>query len=198
MLATNQLVCACVLKINASVIGIATTWYPTTGFVNCKSYKSNNWKCCKLMKLLTWCIWGKEKHLIFHFNVIESFCYRNDALPCAEAASNMHDQCTWKWLIVIFIYRLNICCWMSQTLYSITFNTLWYGKCFVKCRVGLVEVLLGLLDWRAGGRNGLSSQMKWNESEASIGRVLAIEVRMMNIMVAFSLNALTKEDFAFS
>lgn len=45
-----------------------------------------------------------------------------------------------------------------------------------QCRVGLVEVLLGLLDWRAGGRNGFSSQMKWNESEASIGRVLAIEV----------------------
>ncbi|PKI66691.1 dnaJ homolog subfamily C GRV2 isoform X1 [Punica granatum] len=43
-------------------------------------------------------------------------------------------------------------------------------------KVGLVEVLLGLLDWRAGGRNGLSAQMKWNESEASIGRVLAIEV----------------------
>ncbi|KAL3839856.1 hypothetical protein ACJIZ3_024447 [Penstemon smallii] len=43
-------------------------------------------------------------------------------------------------------------------------------------KVGLVEVLLGLLDWRAGGRNGLSSQMNWNESEASIGRVLAIEV----------------------
>ncbi|GJR92239.1 DnaJ homolog subfamily C GRV2 isoform X1 [Tanacetum coccineum] len=43
-------------------------------------------------------------------------------------------------------------------------------------RVGLIEVLLGLLDWRAGGRNGLCSQMKWNESEASIGRVLAIEV----------------------
>ncbi|XP_024961047.1 dnaJ homolog subfamily C GRV2 isoform X2 [Cynara cardunculus var. scolymus] len=43
-------------------------------------------------------------------------------------------------------------------------------------RVGLIEVLLGLLDWRAGGRNGLSSQMKWSESEASIGRVLAIEV----------------------
>ncbi|KAL4589683.1 hypothetical protein LXL04_002591 [Taraxacum kok-saghyz] len=43
-------------------------------------------------------------------------------------------------------------------------------------RVGLIEVLLGLLDWRAGGRNGLSSQMKWNESEASIGRVLSIEV----------------------
>lgn len=43
-------------------------------------------------------------------------------------------------------------------------------------KVGLVEVLLGLLDWRAGGRNGLCSQMKWNESEASIGRVLAIEV----------------------
>ncbi|KAF5945782.1 hypothetical protein HYC85_016010 [Camellia sinensis] len=42
-------------------------------------------------------------------------------------------------------------------------------------KVGLVEVLLGLLDWRAGGRNGLCSQMKWNESEASIGRVLAIE-----------------------
>lgn len=43
-------------------------------------------------------------------------------------------------------------------------------------KVGLVEVLLALLDWRAGGRNGLCSQMKWNESEASIGRVLAIEV----------------------
>lgn len=43
-------------------------------------------------------------------------------------------------------------------------------------KVGLVDVLLGLLDWRAGGRNGLCSQMKWNESEASIGRVLAIEV----------------------
>ncbi|XP_023749692.1 dnaJ homolog subfamily C GRV2 [Lactuca sativa] len=43
-------------------------------------------------------------------------------------------------------------------------------------RVGLIEVLLGLLDWRAGGRNGLCSQMKWNENEASIGRVLAIEV----------------------
>ncbi|KAJ4958164.1 hypothetical protein NE237_025275 [Protea cynaroides] len=43
-------------------------------------------------------------------------------------------------------------------------------------KVGLVEVLLGLLDWRAGGRNGLCSQMKWNESEASVGRVLAIEV----------------------
>ncbi|KAL8488337.1 hypothetical protein ACS0TY_024112 [Phlomoides rotata] len=43
-------------------------------------------------------------------------------------------------------------------------------------KVGLVEVLLGLLDWRAGGRSRLSSQMNWNESEASIGRVLAIEV----------------------
>lgn len=43
-------------------------------------------------------------------------------------------------------------------------------------KVGLVEVLLGLLDWRAGGRSGLFSQMNWNESEASIGRVLAIEV----------------------
>ncbi|KAF8389019.1 hypothetical protein HHK36_025704 [Tetracentron sinense] len=43
-------------------------------------------------------------------------------------------------------------------------------------KVGLVEILLALLDWRAGGRNGLCSQMKWNESEASIGRVLAIEV----------------------
>ncbi|KAL0451858.1 UNVERIFIED_CONTAM: DnaJsubfamily C GRV2 [Sesamum latifolium] len=42
-------------------------------------------------------------------------------------------------------------------------------------KVGLVEVLLGLLDWRAGGRNGLCSQMNWNESEAAIGRVLAIE-----------------------
>ncbi|CAN1331337.1 DnaJ homolog subfamily C GRV2 [Linum perenne] len=43
-------------------------------------------------------------------------------------------------------------------------------------KVGLVEVLLGILDWRAGGRNGLRSQMKWNESEASIGTVLAVEV----------------------
>ncbi|CAM8877018.1 unnamed protein product [Rhodiola kirilowii] len=43
-------------------------------------------------------------------------------------------------------------------------------------KAGLVEVLLGLLDWRAGGRNGLCAQMKWNESEASIGRVLAVEV----------------------
>ncbi|CAN0900814.1 DnaJ homolog subfamily C GRV2 [Linum grandiflorum] len=46
-------------------------------------------------------------------------------------------------------------------------------------KVGLVEVLLGILDWRAGGRNGLRSQMKWNESEASIGTVLAVEVRLM-------------------
>lgn len=43
-------------------------------------------------------------------------------------------------------------------------------------RVGLVEVLLGILDWRAGGRQGLCNQMKWNESEAAIGRVLAVEV----------------------
>lgn len=43
-------------------------------------------------------------------------------------------------------------------------------------RVGLVEVLLGILDWRAGGRHGICTQMKWNESEASIGRVLAVEV----------------------
>ncbi|XVE98225.1 hypothetical protein REPUB_Repub03eG0087400 [Reevesia pubescens] len=50
-------------------------------------------------------------------------------------------------------------------------------------KVGLVEVLLGLLDWRAGGRNGLCSQMKWNESEASIGRVLAIEVRLQSFSV---------------
>lgn len=37
-------------------------------------------------------------------------------------------------------------------------------------------MLLGLLDWRAGGRHGFCAQMKWNESEASIGRVLAVEV----------------------
>uniref|UniRef100_A0A452YQD7 J domain-containing protein n=1 Tax=Aegilops tauschii subsp. strangulata TaxID=200361 RepID=A0A452YQD7_AEGTS len=43
-------------------------------------------------------------------------------------------------------------------------------------KVGLVDVLLGILDWRAGGRQGLCNQMKWNESEASIGRVLAVEV----------------------
>ncbi|KAJ4953933.1 hypothetical protein NE237_030765 [Protea cynaroides] len=43
-------------------------------------------------------------------------------------------------------------------------------------KAGLVEVLLGILDWRAGGRNEICSQMKWNESEASVGRVLAIEV----------------------
>ena len=39
-----------------------------------------------------------------------------------------------------------------------------------------MEILLGILDWRAGGRNGLCSQMKWNENEASVGRVLAVEV----------------------
>lgn len=49
----------------------------------------------------------------------------------------------------------------------------------VNRRVGLVEVLLGLLDWRAGGRHGLCAQMKWNESEASIGRVLAVEVKLL-------------------
>lgn len=43
-------------------------------------------------------------------------------------------------------------------------------------KIGLVEVLLGLLDWRAGGTHGLCAQMKWNESEASVGRVLAVEV----------------------
>ncbi|KAH9315592.1 hypothetical protein KI387_024219, partial [Taxus chinensis] len=43
-------------------------------------------------------------------------------------------------------------------------------------KVGLVDVLLGLLDWRAGGTHGLCAQMKWNESEASVGRVLAVEV----------------------
>lgn len=43
-------------------------------------------------------------------------------------------------------------------------------------KIGLVEVLLGLLDWRAGGTHGLCVQMKWNESEASVGRVLAVEV----------------------
>lgn len=43
-------------------------------------------------------------------------------------------------------------------------------------KVGLVEVLLGLLDWRSGGRHGFCAQMKWSESEASIGRVLAVEV----------------------
>lgn len=43
-------------------------------------------------------------------------------------------------------------------------------------KAGLVQVLLGLLDWRAGGTNGLCAQMKWNESEASVGRVLAVEV----------------------
>ncbi|XP_078442767.1 DNAJ heat shock N-terminal domain-containing protein isoform X2 [Wolffia australiana] len=43
-------------------------------------------------------------------------------------------------------------------------------------KIGLVEVLLGLLDWRSGGRHGFCAQMKWNDSEASIGRVLAVEV----------------------
>ena len=51
-------------------------------------------------------------------------------------------------------------------------------------RVGLVDVLLGILDWRAGGRQGLCNQMKWNESEASIGRVLAVEVSIL-FWVAF-------------
>lgn len=51
-----------------------------------------------------------------------------------------------------------------------------YSSTMIENRVGLVEVLLGILDWRAGGRQGLCNQMKWNESEASIGRVLAVEV----------------------
>lgn len=56
------------------------------------------------------------------------------------------------------------------------------------CRVGLVEVLLGLLDWRAGGRHGFCAQMNWNESEASIGRVLAVEVSISsgNSVTSFS------------
>lgn len=53
------------------------------------------------------------------------------------------------------------------------------------CRAGLVEVLLGILDWRAGGRNGLMSQMKWNENEASVGRVLAVEVRESHTLISF-------------
>lgn len=55
----------------------------------------------------------------------------------------------------------------------------------MRCRVGLVDVLLGLLDWRAGGRNGLCAQMKWNESEASVGRVLAVEVILDRHFVGF-------------
>ncbi|KAJ7528593.1 hypothetical protein O6H91_15G009400 [Diphasiastrum complanatum] len=43
-------------------------------------------------------------------------------------------------------------------------------------KAGLVQILLGLLDWRAGGRDGLCAQMKWNESEASVGKVLAVEI----------------------
>jgi DnaJ family protein C protein 13 len=62
------------------------------------------------------------------------------------------------------------------------FNLVWVPNCLVVCRVGLVEVLLGILDWRAGGRNGLCSQMKWNENEASVGRVLAVEVRFATLI----------------
>lgn len=57
-------------------------------------------------------------------------------------------------------------------------------------RVGLVEVLLGLLDWRAGGRGGLCSQMKWNESEASIGRVLAVEVSVSMCRLMFTVSSI--------
>lgn len=46
-------------------------------------------------------------------------------------------------------------------------------------------MLLGLLDWRTGGRYGLSSHMKLNESEASIGRVLAVEVGI-NLLIKVS------------
>jgi hypothetical protein len=52
----------------------------------------------------------------------------------------------------------------------------------ISCRIGLVEVLLGLLDWRAGGTHGLCTQMKWNESEASVGRVLAVEVSLLSLL----------------
>lgn len=67
---------------------------------------------------------------------------------------------------------------MFSTFCSHSFGTL-FGE---SRRVGLVEVLLGLLDWRAGGRNAFCSQMKWNESEASIGRVLAIEVGVLFVI----------------
>ncbi|CAN1331336.1 DnaJ homolog subfamily C GRV2 [Linum perenne] len=60
-------------------------------------------------------------------------------------------------------------------------------------KVGLVEVLLGILDWRAGGRNGLRSQMKWNESEASIGTVLAVEVRLRCFLYLQVLHAFATE-----
>lgn len=43
-------------------------------------------------------------------------------------------------------------------------------------KVGLVQVLLGILDWRSSQGTSFTSQMKWTESEASIGRVLAVEV----------------------
>ncbi|KAG6495013.1 hypothetical protein ZIOFF_042803 [Zingiber officinale] len=43
-------------------------------------------------------------------------------------------------------------------------------------KIGLVEILLGLLDWRAGGRHGLSAEMKWSETDASVARVLVVEV----------------------
>ncbi|XP_074576518.1 dnaJ homolog subfamily C GRV2-like [Curcuma longa] len=43
-------------------------------------------------------------------------------------------------------------------------------------KIGLVEILLGLLDWRAGGRHGLCAEMKWSETDASVARVLAVEV----------------------
>ncbi|KAG6735235.1 hypothetical protein POTOM_062225 [Populus tomentosa] len=42
--------------------------------------------------------------------------------------------------------------------------------------VGLVMYFLGFLTGGLGGEMDCCSQMKWNESEASIGRVLAIEV----------------------
>ncbi|KAI3963199.1 hypothetical protein MKX01_030329, partial [Papaver californicum] len=40
--------------------------------------------------------------------------------------------------------------------------------------VGLVEMLLGLLDWEAGGGNKLCAHMKWNEYEAYVGLFLQL------------------------
>ncbi|CAI5970939.1 unnamed protein product [Closterium sp. NIES-65] len=38
------------------------------------------------------------------------------------------------------------------------------------------QVLLAILDWRAGGKASLAARMRWSESEAAVGRVLTVEI----------------------
>ncbi|CAI5949315.1 unnamed protein product [Closterium sp. NIES-65] len=55
-------------------------------------------------------------------------------------------------------------------------------------RNGLVQVLLAILDWRAGGKASLAARMRWSESEAAVGRVLTVEIlRLLGADGAYSI-----------